>query len=321
MKSLIIALVFLTVAAAQVAAFDDGASMATARGEINAKATKANATFTGTHTVESFSGTPLGTGELSSPVIGTKYLADCETWDPLSRKATTGAVVTIAAADADPDTFTTSAQNFVTLGFIPGMTLTVTGDGSNNGTFTIDTVTSTVITLISADVLTTDAEGDSVTLVGHIPYWVVYTPRGDYVGLDDYEGNTLVSEIDITGTIAGNIPNGADITGAYAPSCGELRGRKFRFTAAATVTLPAAAGCFDDDGSACVAFRVRDAEAAVIDDQAGEKINLDGTALAAGTAITSSTAGSTITLCATTDSDGSGTDGWESWGNNGFASE
>lgn len=127
------------------------------------------------------------------------------------------------------------------------------------------------------------------------------------------------SNVVINGTVSGRNVYGDDITGAVNHNTTDLHGKLYHFTAAATVTLDAAA---DAGYGACVGYRVRDAsEAAVIDVQAGEKVNLDGTALAAGTAITATGAGSYVMLCATTDTDGGGTDGWETWGNNGFESE
>lgn len=64
---------------------------------------------------------------------------------------------TLTFADADPDTITASSGDFTSDGFAPGMTLTVAGTSSNNGTYTIATVTATVITLVSGDALA--AEG------------------------------------------------------------------------------------------------------------------------------------------------------------------
>jgi hypothetical protein len=115
-----------------------------------------------------------------------------------------------------------------------------------------------------------------------------------------------------SGTIAGRIPQGADITGNTNHDTTELHGRMYKATAAATVTLDAAA---DAGFGACAAYRVRDAaEALTLDPQAGEKMNLEGTALAAGTAVVCTGAGEFISICATTDTDGIGTDGYDVWG-------
>jgi hypothetical protein len=131
----------------------------------------------------------------------------------------------------------------------------------------------------------------------------------------DLETNNLKT----IGTIKGRMEIGPDITGSTAHDTTELHNTFNPFTAAATITLDAAA----DAGFGSVAtYWIRDAgEAAIIDPQAGEKINLDGTALAAGTAITATGVGKSITIIAVTDTDGSGTDGYICIGNNGWASE
>ena len=64
---------------------------------------------------------------------------------------------TLTFADADPDTITASSGSFITDGYEVGMTVTVAGTSSNNGTYVIASVTATVITLITGDALA--AEG------------------------------------------------------------------------------------------------------------------------------------------------------------------
>ncbi len=64
---------------------------------------------------------------------------------------------TLTFADADPDTITASSGSFVTDGYVAGQQLTVAGTASNDGTYTLATVTATVLTLIAADTLA--AEG------------------------------------------------------------------------------------------------------------------------------------------------------------------
>lgn len=121
-------------------------------------------------------------------------------------------------------------------------------------------------------------------------------------------GTTLA----VTGAITGLTSRGADITANTAHDTTETHNVVYVFTAVATVTLDAAA---DAGYGATVCYRVRDAEVATIDVDDAEKINLEGTALTAGYTIDSSgAAGEFICLMATTDSDGSGTDGWETWG-------
>lgn len=64
---------------------------------------------------------------------------------------------TLTFADANPDTITASSGDFTSDGFEQGQKLTVAGTSSNNGTYTIASVTATVITLIATDTLA--AEG------------------------------------------------------------------------------------------------------------------------------------------------------------------
>lgn len=70
----------------------------------------------------------------------------------------------ISFSNANPDTITTAAGNFITSGFVAGERITISGSASNNGTFTIASLTATVITLISTDTLTNESAGASVTL-------------------------------------------------------------------------------------------------------------------------------------------------------------
>ena len=58
---------------------------------------------------------------------------------------------TFTFADSNPDTLTLSTGSLITDNYVPGQTLTVAGTSSNNGTYTIDTVTALVITVISTD--------------------------------------------------------------------------------------------------------------------------------------------------------------------------
>jgi len=114
---------------------------------------------------------------------------------------------------------------------------------------------------------------------------------------------------------------GSAITGATSITSAYMN-KRVSFTSAATATMAAAgSGGFNYRG--CVAFDIRDdSEAAVIDVQAGEKIRLNGTAGSAGVAITATGAGEQVVMCPTTDSDGSGTDGYIAWGpSSGWASQ
>ena len=129
-------------------------------------------------------------------------------------------------------------------------------------------------------------------------------------GVTDLDFSAL--NITTTGVIKGRASYGADITGAVAHNTTATHMVFYHFTAAATATLDAAA---DAGFGAQVCYRVRDAgEAAVIEVDNADKININGTAGAAGAAITATGAGESVCLVATTDTDGSGTNGWETWG-------
>src|SRR3989344_798918 len=87
--------------------------------------------------------------------------------------ALTGSVVltgsnTIAFNNANPDTITRAAGSFVTEGFLPGMTITVSGatDTANNTTFTLDAVVALTLTLISTDAVTVRTGETTIAIVG-----------------------------------------------------------------------------------------------------------------------------------------------------------
>ena len=79
------------------------------------------------------------------------------------------AATTISFADADPDTISDSGSALVTSGFEAGMEIHVTGSTSNDGTYSIASggVAAGVLTLQTADKLTTEAAGDSVVVTAY----------------------------------------------------------------------------------------------------------------------------------------------------------
>ena len=105
----------------------------------------------------------------------------------------------------------------------------------------------------------------------------------------------------------------ADITGNISLNTAALHSKMYLVTAVAIATIDAAA---DAGYGAPVLFRVRDgSEVFTINPDDAEIINLHGTALDAGDSIDSpGQAGDQIVLVATTDADGSGTDGWMTMG-------
>lgn len=73
---------------------------------------------------------------------------------------------TIAFNDNSPDadTITDSASGFLVAGFQAGDQITVSGSTSNDGTYTIASVTAGTITLLGRNSLTTEAAGDTVKI-------------------------------------------------------------------------------------------------------------------------------------------------------------
>ena len=71
---------------------------------------------------------------------------------------------TIAFVDSNPDTITDTGNGFISGGFVNGGTIRVSGSTSNDGFYTIDTVTAGTITLVSVNSLTTESAGASVTI-------------------------------------------------------------------------------------------------------------------------------------------------------------
>lgn len=72
---------------------------------------------------------------------------------------------TLSFADDNPDTINDSGNGLISAGFKAGDSIAVSGSTSNNGTYTIASVTAGSIVLIGSDVLSAEAAGDSVTIV------------------------------------------------------------------------------------------------------------------------------------------------------------
>lgn len=97
---------------------------------------------------------------------------------------------TIAFNDANPDTITDSASGMGN--FENGQTIVVSGSTSNDGTYVINTAAAGTLTLQTADALTAEAAGDSVTI-----YAVTYplaTDWGRTQHLVDYTNNRILRE-------------------------------------------------------------------------------------------------------------------------------
>lgn len=74
--------------------------------------------------------------------------------------------VTFAENSPAADTITRASGSWVTDGFKAGMTITVSGSASNDGTYTLETVTALTLTLVSGDDLVAEATVSNVTVTG-----------------------------------------------------------------------------------------------------------------------------------------------------------
>ena len=82
----------------------------------------------------------------------------------LGEQDTTGAVATLAFT-VGTNVITTSAQNFLTLGFRPEDTITISGSASNDMITTVVSVASNGLTMVVAGALANEAEGATVTIL------------------------------------------------------------------------------------------------------------------------------------------------------------
>ena|SRR3990167_3801636 len=129
---------------------------------------------------------------------------------------------TIAFVENSPlaDTITDSGSAFLTSGFRPGDIITVSGSTSNDGTYTIDTVTAGTITLLlnGANDLTTEGAAATVRIVA--PKNV---PDGISVVIKAKSGNT--------GNIyLSDISTGATSTAGYVLAANQNVGMQVRKT-------------------------------------------------------------------------------------------
>lgn len=99
--------------------------------------------------------------------------------------ATLSNKTTISFSDANPDTISDSASGFGI--FSAGMIITVSGSTSNDGTYTIDSLTAGVITLVSGDELTTESAGDTVTITHSAQWYKTIDVSGHGDGVDEID--------------------------------------------------------------------------------------------------------------------------------------
>jgi len=114
------------------------------------------------------------------------------------------------------------------------------------------------------------------------------------------------------GYIVGKVKRGNLISANTTLTTTDLHGTVYTVNATCTVTLDAASDVGYDWVSG---FRVRGAHTLTLKPDASDKFDLHGTVLSAGTGIESpGNAGDFIFIMSSTDVDGSGTDGYETWG-------
>ena len=78
----------------------------------------------------------------------------------------------ISFTDNDPDEIVRVAGDWAADGYVHGMAVTVVGatNAGNNGTFIVDTVTASTLTLIASETLTVEGAGASVTVTGEVGF-------------------------------------------------------------------------------------------------------------------------------------------------------
>lgn len=151
------------------------------------------------------------------------------------------------------------------------------------------------------------------------------TSEANFKGIVNLEANTDfvaptgTANIQTTGTIKGLQAWGANVTASTNHDTDELFGVMYDVTGTATVTLDAAA---DVGYGGCARYEAFGAYVITLDPQAGEKMRIDGVALAAGVAVESSgVTGDNAWICTSTDTDGSGTDGYIVTSHKNFATQ
>lgn len=75
---------------------------------------------------------------------------------------------TISFSNTNPDTILDSANGFVTAGFSAGDIITVSGSASNDGSYTVASVTAGTITLADNNSLTAELAGSSITITNQL---------------------------------------------------------------------------------------------------------------------------------------------------------
>lgn len=136
---------------------------------------------------------------------------------------------TITFNNANPDTLTDSANGFGS--FESGMQILVSGSSSNDGAYTVDTAAAGTLTLQSADNLTAEAAGESVTILA-----VTYPVPTDWartISMLDTTNDTKLKEVDQIDIDEID----SDMSETGTPSHYALNGDYYRFYRIPTATL------------------------------------------------------------------------------------
>ena len=129
--------------------------------------------------------------------------------------------LTFANNDPLADTITTAGGDFITAGMAAGMTITVEGSLSNNGSYEIAEVTPTVLTLAGGETLANEAPSNSrVQLVADAVNYELGLRAGfPYVS---YTPDNLGENQEIVGTDLAELGEWTHIAGTLDPDAGRL---------------------------------------------------------------------------------------------------
>ncbi|GAG82483.1 unnamed protein product, partial [marine sediment metagenome] len=126
---------------------------------------------------------------------------NCRAFDS---RIVTGTDISFEENAGAADTIEQVAEQFILNGFIAGEDVTVAGTDSNDGAYTIVSLTAAVLTLSDGD-LTTEAAGDDVTITHD------KVQQFGMVTMATSDSISLVN-CDFSGNLTGNISNGASAT-------------------------------------------------------------------------------------------------------------
>jgi len=137
---------------------------------------------------------------------GAGVIDDIKLGDDTGSATMTGSPsITFSDAGAN-DTIVRDSGDFLADGFITQMSITVSGAVSNNGSFTIQTVTTTTITTTAADTLTNEGPIGGVSING------VGSPNNPVTAVDTYDATTMNIIFDSSYVLTVGYPNATSVT-------------------------------------------------------------------------------------------------------------